>query len=57
MTVTKHDDGTRTLTHNGRLVGHYAKGRHIWRGVTHYHIILYAPTERGIQCALMGAAA
>ena len=57
MKIAKHHDGTRTLTHNGRLIGHYAKGRSTWRGVTHYNMILYAPTERGIQCALMGAAA
>ncbi len=56
MNIIKHDDGTRTLTHNGRLVGHYAKGKGQWRGVTHYNIILYARTEKGIQCALMGAA-
>jgi hypothetical protein len=56
MKIVKHDDGTRTLTHNGRLIGHYAKGKATWRGVTHYNIILYARTEHAIQCALMGAA-
>ena len=56
MTCIRHDDGTRTLTHNGRLIGHYAKGKGVWRGVTHYNIILYGRTERDIQCALMRAA-
>jgi len=60
MKGERNDDGTWSLWHARRLVGHYARTRMRghparWRGVSVHGVLVYAGTRQAVEAALMGA--